>query len=454
MSNLKNNQYFTDDDIIRFINDAKDELFDVAVDANQHYFIKTFDFTLADGTKTTSLPTDFYKENLLEINPGTATVQTVPMLSNYLQRNQGYNALGVYYGPGPDRRYLIEHNSLTILGSNPNSTAGSYRLYYTPLLPDLAEPYVLDMAVPRDTVVNLITVNPLDAYGSWSQASPNLLEFIPTPTPPPFFNIDDQQLVIGDKILFLKDDAPITATNVGIWEFTGIVNSAGLRYDFQRPSGFEAGAILPAAYKIGVLRGSFGTQTTWITKTAWEIGTTEEEIDVTNFTSSTFLSNPNGSIGFYNDVLSLDALEANEETTFVGGTIKISRGAWQAGLAEFTITGTSGTTAFVTIPVGPHTPWLDTGVTALADTAFVTLQFADLSYELPLQLVPWALYIKVHASRTIRAARQQDTTQLDQQMAQLRQRVVKMAANRTEDVTQAPWLRRGRGFGGWSGGGM
>lgn len=62
---------------------------------------------------------------------------------------------------------------------------------------------------------------------------------------------------------------------------------------------------------------------------------------------------------------------------------------------------------------------------------------------LPASLRPWQRYLKIHASLTVRRARQQPAADLDRELTMLKARAAKMAASRTEQPKQAP-MTRGR----------
>lgn len=66
---------------------------------------------------------------------------------------------------------------------------------------------------------------------------------------------------------------------------------------------------------------------------------------------------------------------------------------------------------------------------------------------------PWVLYPEIHAAITIRTGRQQDTSDLQPKLAQLKQRIETATANRTEEVEQTPLRDAYGGFGSWYGGG-
>lgn len=76
---------------------------------------------------------------------------------------------------------------------------------------------------------------------------------------------------------------------------------------------------------------------------------------------------------------------------------------------------------------------------------------------LPARFVPWQLFLKVHAAVAIVQGRKQPMPDgLETKLEQQRQRAVKLSANRTEGVTQAPIQRRGSSFlgGDWPGPGF
>lgn len=131
LSNLKNNPFYSDDDIGGFINDAAMELDDIFTDSVEHYSSKVLDFTLAGGVSgnSVSLPTDFMKEQLVLKDPTTASPQQVPMLANLAER--GSMGDGVM-SPGLGRCFYIGGDVLEILPAP--TSAGNYRLMYTPQL--------------------------------------------------------------------------------------------------------------------------------------------------------------------------------------------------------------------------------------------------------------------------------------------------------------------------------
>lgn len=134
LSGLMENQLYTDANIVSIVSDLWLELYDRFVTTNQHYRIKEFDFTLAGGVdgNTVELPSDFQLGNGLEMNPGQARPQSVKYLDNWLNRNNlGASLLGIAGGlVATDRQYCFTDNDIKVFPAN--SSAGDYRLYYTP----------------------------------------------------------------------------------------------------------------------------------------------------------------------------------------------------------------------------------------------------------------------------------------------------------------------------------
>jgi len=104
-------------------------------------------------------------------------------------------------------------------------------------------------------------------------------------------------------------------------------------------------------------------------------------------------------------------------------------------------------------PVKPLGSWLERGAGTTAGmagnyrlyyTPFFATSGAGGTEALPVAATPWALYLKVHASIAIRTSRQQDTSDLQAKLQQLKQRIAASVKNRTEAPRQAPLKRRRR----------
>lgn len=129
------------------------------------------------------------------------------------------------------------------------------------------------------------------------------------------------------------------------------------------------------------------------------------------------------------------------DQTYVGATLIIANssngnnGSYPifsvADNADITVTGTLAAES-------------GTGVTATVQPAGTTDAFNTV-------MEPWVLYPEIHAAISIRTSRQQDTSDLQPKLLQLKQRIATATANRTEEVSQSP-LRDGMRWANWYGG--
>ncbi len=149
LSGLRDNQLYTDAELATMLSDLWQELFDRFVAANQHYRIKTFDFTLAGGVDGNSvdLPSDFQLGNGLEMDPTQPRPRSVPYLSNWLQRNNlGASVLNIGGGNAcTDRQYCLVNSQLTVFPAERSN--GDYRLHYTPMCETFLAPVTRSFAI-------------------------------------------------------------------------------------------------------------------------------------------------------------------------------------------------------------------------------------------------------------------------------------------------------------------
>ncbi len=139
LTNMEDDPAVTDQEITDRASDAKSALYDLILASYEHYSVTSFDFTLAGGLAGSSvdLPTDFYKDVSLTLNPTTAPV-TIHRLSSWVDRN---NARRV--------GYTLIGNELKIAPAVA-TVAGDYQLLYTPLDLPFSVPTVVTVAY--DTV--------------------------------------------------------------------------------------------------------------------------------------------------------------------------------------------------------------------------------------------------------------------------------------------------------------
>lgn len=137
--------------------------------------------------------------------------------------------------------------------------------------------------------------------------------------------------------------------------------------------------------------------------------------------------------GFTND---LNIAAANFDSTYIGQSI--------------TITGTvsnNGTFTIATV-VSPTHITVSQSLTgeSFPSTTTYSSQPAGTIGTLPAKLVPWSLYLRVHASIAVRTKQQKDTSDLEAKLQQQDTRIQKMAPNKTQSVMQAPITRRWLGM--------
>lgn len=132
LSNLENDPIVTDVEIRDRVNEALADLYDLIIASYEHYFVKTVSFTLAGGvgSNTYALPTDFYKDISLDLNP-TTTPSTVHRFTSWVDRNNLTR-----------RSYVIEGTDLVV--GPAQIASGNFMLSYTPLPPVLAPVTQLD----------------------------------------------------------------------------------------------------------------------------------------------------------------------------------------------------------------------------------------------------------------------------------------------------------------------
>lgn len=156
LSGLKSNQFYTDVDLAVMASDQWKDLYDRFVEANQHYRIKTFSFTLTGGQggNTVTLPADFQLGNGLELNPTFPRPWSVNYLSSWLNRNNlGATVLNNSFVCPDGRQYCFNDNQLIVYPAD--ISAGDYKLYYTPMADTLLARQEYDFNLPNDVSVTV-----------------------------------------------------------------------------------------------------------------------------------------------------------------------------------------------------------------------------------------------------------------------------------------------------------
>src|SRR5262245_44774924 len=114
-SGLRNNAYYDEDQILRYLNAGGAELHDLFVTTNEKYLIAEFDFATTGPTDSiVDLPDDFQQGHSLDINPSIfndvvqpgAQTRTVRYLPNWLNRNAFGNGALTLTGRDPVYTFL------------------------------------------------------------------------------------------------------------------------------------------------------------------------------------------------------------------------------------------------------------------------------------------------------------------------------------------------------------
>ncbi len=129
---------------------------------------------------------------------------------------------------------------------------------------------------------------------------------------------------------------------------------------------------------------------------------------------------------------------SNWTSANIGDTLTIANATHPANNGSFVITAVGSTTAVTTTNSAT--------VSEAGGSATATVQPAGTTNAFNVVMEPWVLYPEIHASIAIRTSRQQDTSDLQPKLAQLKQRIATATANRTEEVPQSP-LRDGQRWG-------
>lgn len=131
LANVDSNLFITDAQIQKWIQEGVGEEYDLVVSTGEHYYNQRFNFTLVGGQSGNSqslsaLTGGFYKDNTLELNPGTSNMRLVRGLGAMLERD---------FAPGIT--YEVLGTPPTLFVYPPELSKGDYCLLYTPDAPVL-----------------------------------------------------------------------------------------------------------------------------------------------------------------------------------------------------------------------------------------------------------------------------------------------------------------------------
>jgi hypothetical protein len=137
-ADMENSTFVAPSELLRYINSAYLELYDLLVSKGQEYYVKDppTEFTVATGAYTYTLPTDFYK--LLGVDRQLSADEWIEVRPfNFNERNANRRTRArLSSGPYGALRRRVIGNKLFV---TPNDLApGTYRLWYVPRATELS----------------------------------------------------------------------------------------------------------------------------------------------------------------------------------------------------------------------------------------------------------------------------------------------------------------------------
>ena len=158
-SNKEKSNFVTDDEIVRLLDSAHRELYDLLVGTYEDYYVSTHSFTTTPEQREYALPTDFYKHKSVEYSPDGGTTWITLVRFSFQERNLYQNQTIFFRIPTNDiLKYNVIGDELWLLPIPSQSI--SCRLYYTP-----APKTLTTSATPAATETNTIdAVNGYDEY--------------------------------------------------------------------------------------------------------------------------------------------------------------------------------------------------------------------------------------------------------------------------------------------------
>lgn len=132
-ADMVNSNFVKEDEWIRYIDNAWKELYDILVSKFEDYYTVSSTFSVASGSSSYTLPTDFYKLRGVDRSSGGSDYFALKMF-NFEDRNKR-GVYTRYRGIEPMVKYRIMKDSLIF--SPEDQAAGNYRLWYIPKAPDL-----------------------------------------------------------------------------------------------------------------------------------------------------------------------------------------------------------------------------------------------------------------------------------------------------------------------------
>lgn len=133
-ADMEHTEFVTNEGWNEFINQSYAKLYDIIISSYEDYYLKDpLDVTIAPGSSTIDLPTDFYKLKGLDYQDGLSSVSENNWIDvrkfNFKQRNRTNN-LNRIVGNNPFRQYRILGDKIHILPKE--NAPGNYRIWYNP----------------------------------------------------------------------------------------------------------------------------------------------------------------------------------------------------------------------------------------------------------------------------------------------------------------------------------
>lgn len=388
-SGLRNNAYYSSDQIVRYLNAGGAELYDLFTNANQHYVISTFDFTTTGPDDAiVELPEDFQQGHSLDIYPDTqGQTRTIRYLANWLNRNAFTNNVFSLGPGGMDPVYAFLGGNLRFFPPQ-CVPAAPFRLYYTPKWQDLA---------------------------------------IPTTPPPRTVDLEDADV----------------AAPVGRWTFpvAGTLSPSDIG-----ATATVSGAAQPGNNGARVYQNIIGSQEAY-TALAGLVSETfglGDSVVIQQLASASREVEGGTTDGYSSGLGQWSIADANFTASDQGAVITAVCDSPNGSFSgQYTIATVLSELTVQVIPLNPVT-----GSTALPFSGSFTIdrRIPGTRMTLPGAVSPWSEYLVVYAAMAVNIDRQRPIGELERKLQALKTRVASTIGSRQEEPQQPPLTR---GTGGW-----
>ena len=125
MADMEDSGFVSDSELNDYINSSYAELYDLLVSSNSEYFLSSATSTVASGSSTITLPSDFYKLRAVDFQSNGRWYDIEQF--SIPERNQ-YSSTYINLG---EVRYRLQGSTLKLIPSD--NAGGQYQIWYTPL---------------------------------------------------------------------------------------------------------------------------------------------------------------------------------------------------------------------------------------------------------------------------------------------------------------------------------